>query len=81
MIWLRASTGVPDIAPVAVLNVNSWLRAGVMLKVLSPNPPEAVTGINACDSRSSSRDLEAIDCNAVSAGGSSTVNRKVSVAV
>jgi hypothetical protein len=52
-----------------------------MLNVFVPNPPDAVIGTNACISTSCSRVLDAIVCTAVRAGGSSTVNRNVSVAV
>ena len=71
--------GVPDNEPSAEEKVNPADRLGFMLKVLLPKPPEAATGINAWINTSCSSVLEAMDCTADKAGGSSTVNRNVSV--
>ena len=73
--------GVPDTEPSAEENINPAVSEGLMLNVFVPNPPDAVTGINACISTSCSRVLKATACTADSAGGSSTVNKNVSVAV
>jgi hypothetical protein len=72
---------VPDTEPSAEENVNPAVSEGLMLNVFVPNPPDAVIGTKACISTSCSRVLDAMVCTAVRAGGSSTVNKNVSVAV